>query len=260
MFDDPAPQGQDRWTTAESRPPSSRRTSAQLFLAPGVDTPTWGTLLALDIEQFSHRNTPEQHSLQRALQAVFDNAVQSCGIQPKHVSIEDGGDGSLIALLPATVPLERVLATLPRALLEALRDLNRLASPQAQLRLRAALHTGAVAHDHHGWTGASRDQVARMVNAPALRAALTSEPGFPMAFLISDAAFRSLVPPNTAAGYAQVTVDGLSDQEMRAWVSVPGMSDPERLLAAVARQQQTQASRQDVLGDQGLRGGKPRAG
>ncbi|MEU1202731.1 hypothetical protein ABZ446_41865, partial [Streptomyces sp. NPDC005813] len=251
-FESAAPPARRSWTIGEFRPPSRGPSRAGLLLAPGIEAPTWCTLLALDIEQFARSSTPVQHYLRRRLHEIFDNAVRSYGIQSDDVGIEDRGDG-LVALFPPSVALAKVLDTLPRALQEELRHHNQMASPQGQLRLRAAVHTGPVARDDRGWTGTALNQVARMIDAPVLRDTLGAEPGFPLALLISDATFRSVLQPATAVDYAQVTVDGPPDEGIRAWVSVPGLPDPDRLLTAAARQQEVQAEGRRDRREPGLR-------
>ncbi|WP_459115350.1 nucleotidyl cyclase domain-containing protein, partial [Streptomyces siamensis] len=251
-FESAAPPGRRSWTIGEFRPPSRGQARTGLLLAPGLEPPTWCTLLALDIEQFARSSTPVQGYLRRRLHEIFGNAVRSYGIQPDGVGVEDRGDG-LIALFPPSVALAEVLDTLPRALQEELRHHNRLASPQGQLRLRAAVHTGPVARDDRGWTGAALNQVARMIDAPVLTDALGAEPRSPLALLVSDATFRSVLQPATAVDYAQVTVDGPPDEGIRAWVSVPGVPDPDRLLTTAARQQRVRAAGRRESREPGLR-------
>ncbi|MEU6809727.1 adenylate/guanylate cyclase [Streptomyces sp. NPDC046831] len=180
--------------------------------------PQHALLLFADIKEFSSRSDREQLRSREDLYAEFRSAFtdelwQLC----PH---EDRGDGVLV-VMPPGVPQETLFTdVLPR-----LEDgLGRRRRSAPLLRLRIAVHAGAVHRDGHGFAGRAVNHVFRLCDGAPLRQAL-DEAASDTALLVSDPVRDSVV----CSGLAEVdpttfhpVTFRVKETQARAWLHVAG--------------------------------------
>jgi hypothetical protein len=186
------------------------------------------TIIALDIEQSTHRSDPVKAELRDKVYELFETALRSSGIYPRHRDrFIDRGDG-LLALIhpvqqaPKAILLNRAIPALGRLLAIYNADLPR-ASAAYQLRVRIVLHAGEVRYDSHGCFGEALDVAFRLLDDARVKKALgvTADP---LALVISGDIYQSVVrhnddgagqPPFQSFGYIQV-----AGNRHRGWIQV----------------------------------------
>jgi len=88
-----------------------------------------------------------------------------------------------------------------------------------------ALHAGEVHYDEHGVTAAAVNLAFRLLDASALKAALTSSPGV-LAIIASSWFFEEVVRHSTtSAGYRPVEV-AVKETTANGWICLPDHVDP----------------------------------
>lgn len=97
-------------------------------------------MLAIDVEKYSRRNAGRQLQVQTDLRAALDACAEAIGLDTARRERQVNGDGELL-VLPANIPLTRVVGDLPRAFARELATLNRHRRPDDRLRVRLAMHT-----------------------------------------------------------------------------------------------------------------------
>lgn len=144
------------------------------------------SLLAADIASSSapDRTDDVLRRLRNSLYDLIDQSFAESDVPFGRCYSEDRGDGLIVA-----VPLEFRTSVLVAPLMDlighGLEQHNRLSSAVAQIKLRVALHIGEVTRDEHGLVGTAVNLVFRLLEAPALKAAL-GEPGASLAFIASE--------------------------------------------------------------------------
>jgi class 3 adenylate cyclase len=186
------------------------------------------TILVVDVEGFgSHvRADPDRLVVRESLYRALRRAFRICGIPWPRCHVEDSGDGILL-LAPAQLPKAPFVTSLPGELARAVRQQNAGHSEPERMRLRMALHAGEVSYDQHGVTGASINLAFRLLEAPALKAALAGSSGV-LALAASTWFFDEVIRHSTAACPAsyrpvQVTVKETSTV---AWIALPDFPYP----------------------------------
>ena len=175
------------------------------------------TIIALDIEQSTRRTDPVKAELRDKVYELFEMALRSTGIYPRHRDrFVDRGDG-LLALIhpvkqaPKAILLNRVIPALGRLLADYNVGLSR-ASISYQLRVRIVLHAGEIRYDLHGCFGEALDVAFRLLDDARVKKALRVTTG-PLTLVISGDIYRSVVrhdydgvnqPPFQSLGYIQV--------------------------------------------------------
>jgi hypothetical protein len=185
--------------------------------------PVSRTILLLDIERFSDRDDVEQAYLRRMLYDITDRALESAGIDETLRLRADRGD-SVMELIDANAPVTALLRALLTDVPVQLRQINRMASRSAQIRLRGVVATGWVAVDRQGgWVGSDLNRACRLLEADLLRAALRERPD-DLALCVSDALYRGVVrhdhPGVPASEFHPVTLDS-KNGPLRAWLHGP---------------------------------------
>ncbi|MGW6890386.1 hypothetical protein ACWGKK_36540 [Streptomyces chartreusis] len=190
-------------------------------------------LLAVDTQAHVGAAQSAQHHVQADVRRLVDEAGSAAGLDPARWTTQDHGDG-LLAVLPEGAPEAILVGDFLRRLASDLRYFNHGRVPEARLRLRAAVHVGAVMTGPDGVVGRGGVTVARLVNSAALRTALEEAQDACLAVAVSVAAFRDVVreghttiPPTE---FRRVRVQGEEYTGM-AWVWVPG-TDTRRVRPA----------------------------
>ncbi|MFF7075754.1 hypothetical protein [Streptomyces lavendulae] len=201
------------------------------------------TLLLLDIEKFSDRDDVEQAYLRRMLYDVVERVLQSAGIDQTLHLRADRGDGVLV-MIDANAPLPLLLRVLLTEAPAQLREVNRMASSAAQIRLRAVVATGFVSVDAvDGWVGSDLNHACRLLDADVLRAALRRRSS-DIALCVSESVHAGIVRHDhtgiPADAFHPVTVES-KNGPLKAWLHgpVPTAADsaPPTRDAAAAQQQ-----------------------
>ncbi|MFE0385140.1 adenylate/guanylate cyclase [Streptomyces bungoensis] len=183
-----------------------------------TDHPLHAQLFLADVERFGPRSDREQlrtrENLYTELRSGFTEELW------RLCPHEDRGDGVLVVVPPA-VPESRLFTeVLPR--LE--HALGRRRRNDPLLRLRIAVHAGAVHRDRHGFAGNAVNHVFRLCEAPPLRQAL-GEAASDTALLVSDAVHDSVVraglPGVDPATFHAVDLR-VKETSARAWLHVAG--------------------------------------
>jgi HD domain len=163
------------------------------------------TIIALDIEGSTSRPDPVKAELRTMLYELFDAALRSAGIYPRHRDrFIDRGDG-LLALIhpvdqaPKALLLNRVIPEFSRLLSAYNTSLPPQGGPQRQMRVRVVLHAGEVHYDADGCYGEALDIAFRLLDAPVVKKAFRAAPD-PFILVVSGDIHSSVV----RHGYDQV--------------------------------------------------------
>ncbi|WP_458246914.1 adenylate/guanylate cyclase [Streptomyces sp. MAI_2237] len=175
-------------------------------------------LLFADIKGFSSRSDREQLRSREDLYAELRSAFgdELWDLCPH----EDRGDGVLIVMPPA-LPVETLFTTvLPR--LEHALGSRRRSDPL--LRLRIAVHAGAVHRDSHGFAGNAVNYVFRLCDGEPLRQALdgaTSDTALLVSEAVHDSAVRAGLPGVEPTTFHAVAFQ-VKETRVRGWLHVAG--------------------------------------
>ena len=178
------------------------------------------------MESYSRRNNVLQHRGQKAFRRIMDEATSEVGLDRVDWLIQQGGDGELAILPPATS--ERTIAAkLAPVVDRLLRDHNQDLAPEAKVRLRLAVHQGLVHLDGaNGFPSDAVVHVCRLVDSPQLKQALRAFPGADVALIVSDSVYREVIehyrdvrPDQFAEVRAEIPDKRFS---ATAWIYVPG--------------------------------------
>src|SRR6266446_4066658 len=181
------------------------------------------TIVVVDVEGFGDRRRSNRHQvavrhgLYRALREAFADA----GIPWASCDHEDRGDGAFI-LVPPEVPKELFAGSLPPALVKALQEHNRTHRVQERIRLRMTVHAGEVSYDEYGVTATAVNLAFRLLEAPALKAALTGSAGV-LALIASSWFFDEVISHCEAAVPATYrrTEVRVKETAAVAWIALP---------------------------------------
>lgn len=188
--------------------------------------PVYRLILAVDLEGSTKRTNPAKGALRRVLYHLMDRALAATEIAGQHLEPSaDRGDGMLILIRPHDdVPKTALLGTLIPALTALLAEHNAaVPDPSLRMRLRVVVHAGEIHVDDWGFYGEELDVAFRLLDAPAVKRTLGAASRSPLALVISDEIFRTII----RHGYldeehyqpgVRVRVAG---QQRRGWVSTP---------------------------------------
>ncbi len=196
------------------------------------------TIVALDIEQSTQRSDTVKADLRAKAYELFELALRSAGIYPRHRDrFVDRGDGILALVYPVkpapkAVLLNSVIPALNRLLTDYNAGLPRT-SPLHQLRVRVVVHTGEVRYDSHGCFGEALDIAFRLLDHIRVKNALRRAAD-PLVLVISGDIYRSIVRHSRdgtdqhsfeALGYVQVAGCGHT-----GWIQVSGQATQHDLI------------------------------
>jgi class 3 adenylate cyclase len=155
------------------------------------------TIIALDIEQSTRRTDPVKAELRDKVYELFEMALRSAGIYPRHRDqFVDRGDGVLALIRPVrqapkALLLNRAIPAFKRLLADYNAGLPRTSLPH-QLRVRVVIHAGEVRYDSHGCFGEALDIAFRLLDDGRVKKALRATAD-PLALVISGDIYRSVV-------------------------------------------------------------------
>jgi Cyclic nucleotide-binding domain len=182
------------------------------------------TVILTDIVAFGARHRKDRHRLiirrenWAMMQAALGPLLSAC-------FAEDRGDGVLI-VAPPRIPTAKLMEGIHRELPGALRLHNSTYAEPCQFRLRLAVNVGPVTTDDLGMSGEAIIRTARMVEAPALKEAMT-ETGNGLGIIVSEFVYETAIEHADqfidADRYKNVDVS-LKEFQSKAWMRLYDLS------------------------------------
>lgn len=174
-------------------------------------------IFAVDVAGFGWRRRDDEAQLiiRDALYRLLIAAFETSGIAWDSCHHEDRGDGVLV-VIPLHMPTSVVVDPLLTYLRAGVRRHNRFSSAVTQIRLRVAVHVGEVHRDRYGVAGVAVTHLFRLLDAPAVKEALTAS-GDDLALIVSNYLYDSVLAHVGGSAYGPVEV-ALKETRTRAWV------------------------------------------
>lgn len=151
------------------------------------------TVFACDIVRFSGRPDHVQVKLRDVMYTALQMGFAAARLPLAECYREDRGDGVIVVPPPTGDPSALVHPLLDH-LRGALRTHNRLAVPQARMRLRIALHQGRLTSDGNGIVGDTINYTARLLDAPTFKEAIDKSAAS-LGVVASDVFYRAVIEP-----------------------------------------------------------------
>jgi hypothetical protein len=158
---------------------------------PGLKSLAFRFLVAVDVEGFSERNVAEQAKAQDDLELAMADAAKSAGLQRERWYRQPSGDGELAVLPPAADGLALV-DDYPRELASAVANINH-ANRGPRLRLRLAIHHGAVVPGRFGPVGRALVVISRLVDSEVTRQQLRQRSDLDIALIASATVYDEVI-------------------------------------------------------------------
>ncbi len=190
-------------------------------------------IIALDIEGSTSRPDPVKAELRTMMYELFDTALHSAGIYPRHRDrFIDRGDG-LLALIrpsdraPKALLLNRVIPEFSRLLSAYNTSIPPQARPQRQIRVRVVLHAGEVHYDPDGCYGEALDIAFRLLDSPAVKKALRAAPD-PLILVVSGDIYSSVVRHGydhiDGSAFHRLATRQVAGNQYAVWIQSPGQA------------------------------------
>jgi hypothetical protein len=180
-----------------------------------------------DIVSYSRFDARLQEVSQGYLAKVLDDGISEARVSPEDVTWQDQGDARMMKF-PASTDVGRVLAMMPRHVNAELLARNQDMVPRARLRIRLAFTMGVSAPGATGLVGSAPIAVARLVNWPPFRRAMTESGRAQVGLIIDDYLFGQFVnqrfrSDNDPGDFTRVRVtDSVKGFDAYAWVKLFG--------------------------------------
>jgi hypothetical protein len=176
------------------------------------------------MQRYSQRSNLDQIRAQQVYQEMMRQAAAQADLSRDAWNIQKNGDGEL-TLLPVGTSEAGFIAGFVTVLDKLLRTENRRLVPDAQTRLRLALHHGPVhAGTANGHAGQAVVAAARLVNALPLKQVLDDFPDAAVALIVSDPIYQDVVRHRYDAvrpeRFRAVRVEEKEFAD-RAWIYIP---------------------------------------
>ncbi|MEU5643441.1 hypothetical protein [Streptomyces milbemycinicus] len=148
--------------------------------------------MAADVEQYSRLDIPQQERTQAELVQVLDKAAALSNLDRLSWKRQPQGDQEF-TVLPVGTPEPVVLGEFVRQLRVALAECNAHRPRKQPIRLRLAVDIGVARTAALGYSGPAPIAVARYLNAPPLKSALSGTRTTNLAVIISDQLYQDVV-------------------------------------------------------------------
>jgi hypothetical protein len=187
-------------------------------------------VIGVDVKGFSSRDTEQQGEIQSELGEMLRTAFRRAGLDFGSCDVQYTGDGA-IAVLPPGVDLVRPVDRVVPELDHLLTTYNSKRLPEAQVRLRVAMHLDAVRLRAGQYSGPALIVMSRLLDGPPARRALDDVPGARLALIISEPLFVKAVKSGLSRirpddfDRVDVTIPAKNFDEP-AYVYVPGARRP----------------------------------
>ncbi|MBV9448599.1 MAG: hypothetical protein JO345_22155 [Streptosporangiaceae bacterium] len=181
------------------RSPDVTALTQQLFATDTIPQPrerggslTCRFLVAVDIEGFSRRAAAGQARVQDDLERAMARAAASTGLDRGRWYRQPRGDGEL-DVLPEDVDGLSLVARYPRELAATVAAVNRAQNGEPRLRVRMAIHHGAVAPGRFGPVGTAPVVISRLVDAESVRQRLRLHNDLDIALIVSSYVYDEVI-------------------------------------------------------------------
>jgi hypothetical protein len=175
----------------------------------------------VDLVGYSARSAAEKLRAQSRVAALVNAVVAATGADAGQVDRQGAGDGAIV-FLPASVDLRLALAELLDTASHWLAEDNR--RYRDPLRVRIAAVVGPLGTAPLGNSGNTIVECARLLDSPALRAAIDEHPELDLAVLISDQLHTYVVaeryPELPETDFNRVDVQ-VRNYQRHAWLWLP---------------------------------------
>jgi class 3 adenylate cyclase len=149
-------------------------------------------LVTIDAEGFSRRPAVEQARVQDGLERAMSRAAADAGLHRERWYRQSRGDGEF-AVLPEGTDGLSLVADYPDRLASALVAVNDERKSEPRLRVRMAIHHGAVASGPLGPVGTAPVVIARLVDAEPVRRLLSQRSDLDIALIVSDTVYNEVI-------------------------------------------------------------------
>jgi class 3 adenylate cyclase len=151
-------------------------------------------LVAIDVEAFSQRGAAEQALAQDGLERAVAQAALEAGLDRQRWYRQPRGDGEL-AVLPEGADGLSLVCDYPRRLAAAIAAVNQAGDRQPRLRVRMAIHHGAVAPGRFGYgpVGMAPVAISRLVDAEIVRQQLRQHSDLDVALIVSATVYDEVI-------------------------------------------------------------------
>jgi hypothetical protein len=156
-------------------------------------------LVCCDLRKYGAADDQLQRILQELLIQSLDRAGLAAGLDRTKWHRQPKGDEEF-AVLPPDSPERPVVDDYVRALNAELQSVNRYRVPDAKVRMRMALHHGAIVDGANGFPGQDAVLVSRLLNSQAAHQALEDFPNADLVVVLSEHLYDTLV----AAGHTSL--------------------------------------------------------
>lgn len=183
-------------------------------------------LMACDIAGSAGRGEQRLQEIRRVLRSALFDALRVADLDARDFAFADTGDGCRL-VAPAALPKAGLLFPLLPELCSRIREHNRHAGADTQLRVRAAVHAGEIRLDPDGTvSGSPFEALARLLDSAPLRhATLAGTGGTPLAAILSHHFYEETV----GHGHEGLEADAFTAADVRvkeyaarAWLWYPG--------------------------------------
>jgi hypothetical protein len=148
-------------------------------------------LVAVDVSGFSQLYAAEQAKAQDDLESAMTYAAANAGLDRARWYRQPRGDGEL-AVLPQGVNGLSLVAEYPRKLAARVADIN-LANGGPRLRLRLAIHHGAVVPGRFGPVGTALVAISRLVDAEVVKQQIRQRSDLDIALIVSATVYDEVI-------------------------------------------------------------------
>ena len=149
-------------------------------------------LVAIDAEGFSQCHAAEQARIQDDLEHAMAQAAVNAGLDRKRWYRQPRGDGEL-AVLPDGISGLYLVADYPRELASTVAAVNDAGKGRQRLRVRLAIHHGAVAPGRFGPVGAAPVVISRLVDAEPVKQQLRQRSDLNTALIVSATVYNEVI-------------------------------------------------------------------
>ncbi len=156
-------------------------------------------LVCCDLRKYGAADDQLQRILQELLIQSLDRAGEVAGLDRTTWHRQPKGDEEF-AVLPPDSPERPVVDDYVRALNAELQAVNRYRVPEAKVRMRMAIHHGAIVDGANGFPGSDAVLVSRLLNSSAAHQALEDFPNADLVVVLSEHLYGTLV----AAGHTSL--------------------------------------------------------
>lgn len=191
-------------------------------------------MLAVDIERSAGRGDVALLQGRTVLADAVRSAVEESGIEWSQCNWASHGD-SMQVVAPAETDKAALIYPLLHNLSTRLRLHNRTAGPAGTVRVRAAVHAGTVHVDEGEVVGGSLERLARLLDAPPLKAALAdAPPPVALAVLVSEHVYDDAVRHGhrgiDPATFRRIEFT-VKETSGTGWLQLPGWALPAEVSA-----------------------------